>query len=83
MSSLASKSPKLAHLALRGAGNISLEPVYRLRNLQRLEIRLSDIYLYPQTVRRLGDMVNLLDLTLDVGTPIPGPTTAYFLSFKF
>jgi hypothetical protein len=73
MSSLASKSPKLAHLALRGSGNISLEPVYRLRNLRHLEILLPYIYLYPQTVRRLGDMVNLLDLTLNVGASTPEP----------
>lgn len=73
MSSLASKSPKLAHLALRGTGNVSLEPVYCLTNLRRLEIWLPGSYLYPQTVRRLGNLPNLLDLTLDVGASIPVP----------
>lgn len=42
---------------------------------QRLEIRLSDIYLYPETLRRLGNLANLLDLTLDVGKSIPVPAT--------
>ena len=83
MSSLASKSPKLAHLALRGTGNISLEPVYCLANLQRLEIRLTGTYLYPQTIRRLGDLVNLLDLTLDVGASIPAPGIDQRLPISF
>ena len=73
LSSLASKSPQLVHLALRGSGNISLEPVYRLTSLQRLEIRFPGTYLYPQTLRRLGNLNNLVDLTLDVGASIPGP----------
>jgi len=67
LTSLAAKSPQIGRLALRGTENISLEHVYRLTNLQRLEIRLSDTYLYPQTLRRLGNLVDLLDLTLDVG----------------
>ena len=69
LSSLTSKS--LAQLALRGTGNISLEPVYRLTSLQRLEIRLPTTYLYPQTIRKLENLVNLQDLTLDVGAPLP------------
>ena len=83
MSSLASNSPKLAHLALRGTGNISLEPVYCLTNLQRLEIRLPNIYLYPHTVRRLGNLVNLLDLTLDVGASIPAPDISQRLPISY
>ncbi|KAF8802008.1 hypothetical protein BYT27DRAFT_6776524 [Phlegmacium glaucopus] len=69
-------SSELGHLTLRARGheNISLEPVYRLTSLQRLEIRLSGTYLYPETLQRLGALVNLSDLTLDVGafTPVPG-----------
>jgi hypothetical protein len=64
-------SKSLTDLALRGTGNISLEPVYRLTSLQRLEIRLPTTYLYPQTVRRLENLVNLQDLTLDVGALLP------------
>ena len=72
---LASKSPQLSHLALCGPGNISWEPVYRFTSLQHLEIRLSDTYLYPQTLWRLEDLVNLLDLTLHVGASAPVPAT--------
>lgn len=73
LTSLAAKSPQIGRLALRGTENISLEHVYRLTNLQRLEIRLSDTYLYPQTLRRLGNLVDLSDLTLDVGASMPVP----------
>ena len=73
LSSLATTSPHLAHLALRGTGNISFEPVYHLTSLQRLETRLPGTYLCPQTVQRLRGLVNLLDLTLDVGASIPAP----------
>ena len=79
LTSLASKSPQLSHLALRGTGNVSLEPVYRFTSLQRLQIRLSGIYLYPQTLRRLGNLTNLLDLTLDASmvTPVPSDTRLF------
>ena len=75
LDSLASKSPHLRHLSLCGAGNVSLEFVSRFANLRRLEIRILGTYLYPQTLRRLGTLANLLDLTLqvDVGPPIPLP----------
>lgn len=79
---LATKSPQLRRLALRGAGNISLEHVFCFTNLQHLEIRLSGTYLYPQTLQRFG---KLLDLTLDISTsdsapldtqlPIPFPSS--------
>ena len=71
MTSLASNSSHLRQLAVRGPGNISLEPVYRLTSLRRLEIKLSGTYLYPQTVRRLGNLVNLLELIIDVGAEAP------------
>ena len=71
ITSLTSQPPRLTHLSLRGSGNISLEPVYHFTSLQRLEIRLSGTYLYPQTLRRVGNLANLSDLTLDVGASIP------------
>jgi len=64
---LALKSPQLRHLSLCGTGSMSLEPVFRFPSLQHLEIRLSDTYLYPKTLRRLGNLFNLLDLMLDTG----------------
>ena len=70
---LATKSPQLRHLALRGAGDISLEHVFCFTNLQRLEIRLSGTYLCRQTLRRLGRLDNLLDLTLDVSASGSAP----------
>lgn len=45
---LATKSPQLGRLVLRGTGNISLEHVFCFTNLQHLEIRLSGTYLDPQ-----------------------------------
>lgn len=71
MTSLASNSSHLRQLAIRGPGNISLEPVYRLTSLQRLEIKLPGTYLYPQTVQKLGNLVNLLELIIDVGAEAP------------
>ena len=75
LSLLASKSSqsRICQLALRGSGNVSLEPVYHLTGLQRLEIKLPDTYLYPKTLRRLEKLVDLVDLTLDVGASVPGP----------
>lgn len=75
LTSLASESYQLHHLALCGSGNLSLEPVYRLTTLRRLKIRLSGTYLYPRTLQSLGNMANLMDLTLDVGASAPVPGT--------
>lgn len=71
LNSLASKSPQLCDLILRGTGSVSLEPVFRFTSLRRLEIRIFGTYLCPQILRRLGNLANLLDLTLqvDVGPP--------------
>ncbi|KAF8811974.1 hypothetical protein BYT27DRAFT_7275555 [Phlegmacium glaucopus] len=83
MTSLASASSQLGYLSLRGSGNISLEPVYRFTSLQQIEIRLPDIYLYPQTLRGLGNLSNLMDLTLDVGASLPLPGTDGRLSTSY
>ncbi|KAF8802007.1 hypothetical protein BYT27DRAFT_7113611 [Phlegmacium glaucopus] len=73
---LASKSPQIRHLTLRGTGNMPSKLAYWFTSLQRLEIRFSGTYLYPQTLRRLGNLTNLHDLTLDAGAAAPPPAIA-------
>ena len=71
ITSLASKSYQLRHLVLRGSEVLFLELVYRLTSLRRLELKLSRAYMYPQTLAYLGNMANLMDLTLDVNASTP------------
>jgi hypothetical protein len=80
---LATKSPQLRRLVLRGTGNVSLEHVFCFTNLQHLEIRLSGTYLDPQTLRRLGKLDNLLDLTLDVRASESAPALDTQLPIPF
>jgi hypothetical protein len=65
ITSLATNSPQLQSLALSGSTDVSLEPIFFFKNLHCLDIRLTRTYLHPQTLRKLGSLDNLLDLTID------------------
>ena len=77
---LSVNSPNLTQLTLYGIVDISssLELVTRFRDLQSLDLRLSGTYLSSQFLQDLGNLDNLLDLTLDTtgsSSPTEFPTT--------
>ena len=84
LSSLYIKSPGLSHLALRGVVRCaSLEPIYRFKGLQSLEIRFRIPRLNLQFLQELGQLPHLLDLIIDIGdiaTSIQPHTEAIFIS---
>ncbi|KAF8153364.1 hypothetical protein B0H34DRAFT_723246 [Crassisporium funariophilum] len=69
--SLSVTSPNLTHLILRGTATISLDLITRFTRLRTLEIQLSGTYLYPQNMEDLGNLEDLVELTLDVGPVNP------------
>ena len=76
LSSLHVKSPKLTHLVLRGVVNMSsLEHVHRFTNLQSLEIEVSGPYWHPPLLQQLGQLRDLLELTIGTGTSKETPAS--------
>ena len=75
LSLLSVNSPDLAHLALCGTMDTSLELVPGFKNLQSLELKLPGTYLGSQILQDLGEELdNLLNMTLDTSAPIHAGT---------
>ena len=71
---LSINSPNLVHLTLCGTSNTSLDLVPRFTSLQSLDLRFSGTHLDSQLLQDLGNLDNLLDLTLDTGPSTETPT---------
>ncbi|CAA7263387.1 unnamed protein product [Cyclocybe aegerita] len=67
LTSLSSEHPKLEHLTIDGDRVINLKPILKLTHLRKLELRLPNMHLSTSFMEGLGNMENLLDLTLHAG----------------
>ncbi len=66
LSSLKDAVPKLSHIVMHGQSRVNLQPIQYFKNLRRLDIRMSDNYLPPFFLDKLGDLECLHDLTLHI-----------------
>ena len=66
---LSINSPNLTRLTLSGIGDTSLELIPCFKRLRSLELRLPCTYIGSQVLQDLGKLDNLLQMTLDTGSP--------------
>lgn len=79
LSALATESPMLQRLCLRGTTSVDIGHVLRFKCLRILELELPDTYIFPNILEGIGDLEDLVELKLHGGAPSPisTPSTSF------